>query len=246
VQGGTADTYYSVVRIGTWQDTSTPFSSSISAGSRQDNYIEATVHSISQFVPLSASELQGMRTQAKAVTLTASQSDPTHPVPGPFNGTHEVKIWFPERLIEKYPAQTRTVIEYPPMVGGTAYGYVPANDPGTHTFAISTTNTVESYGEVTLTGGVSGVIKAIGVKLDIGVRLGKKWSKTYGGSTTYSLGPNQPVSYKVRPKITWTHTDVPRLTATYGVNGYEGDTADKIVDAQKPMGILEWERTVVP
>jgi hypothetical protein len=153
-----------------------------------------------------------------------------------------VKLWAPERVLNKVENSGRITTDYPKLTCDSDWFHVKTNVSATQEVGIATTSQTEFSGEVSVTLGVSvGPFHGIGVKADTGFTLGKKWTRAVTGTAGLSWGPNQTLETWVRFRVTRTHTDMDRLLAKYGSGGYESDFSSTVIDSKKPLSVGEWE-----
>lgn len=256
VSGANYNLTVPIMRLGDWDTYFGSHSSSVDIGYRYEWVTIGGVWTgLNCFGSFSTSELEQMRRTPKELLVKGQQQDPGSTVPGPMKGNLKVKLWAPERLLDKEETSYHEIEQLPiiadtPGGGAVMWGFVKKGTKGSVTYRILTTTSQEFSGEVSLTGGSTGPenspIRAFGVKADAGVKLGAKWGKTYSGGSEWTSPHNMPSDTWVRFIVDWEKYDMPRHLAIYDSNGYQVDTFSKIVNWKKPNGIGYWDEKNVP
>jgi len=240
---GDLSTDLAVDRVGNWLSATGSFSSSIDSGTRSEVY-PPTIASIAAFQSYSGTQIASMRESGVTFNVTVDQGDPGSIIPGPFHGTIAVKVWAPERIMEKIPYDEAPVIRYLNLAGGANYQDVtPAEDT---TVIVGTTDTNETSQEYSVvTGPIAGIplpLIGIGVKFDCGFKLGfKHIVSSYGGTSTRLDHPS--VTTRVRFKTATSRHMMHRYLAKYGASGYDGDFLNDIANVAAPTIGSGWEFT---
>jgi hypothetical protein len=239
----------SIGRIGNWLQRPSPAngtgSSSVDQGNRVDLYTSSGHwNEIRCFNNLPEGQIESMRTTPLLLTVKAEGKDPLSPEwAGPFKGTLKMKLWAPERIIRKEP-RTVTDINYLPLTSGSRVFKAEANVPATQGTSIATTSGAEIAGEVSLsTGTTLPPLGGFGVKIDAGVKLGKKWTRFISGSTGITFQAKLSAPLWTRCKLIEKHSHLDRVLAVYGQTGYAGDIRDTIVDYKAVESETSWVTT---
>jgi hypothetical protein len=241
------DTVIDISRLGNWTFKGETVESAVSEGERTlvyaSNGWEPIGIQIKKDYPIS--EMDSMRKVPKTITLWAKQSDANSPIPGPFRGDMEIKVWAPVRLRSSYDYINESGWSEPDFLGPNGNSTVRVNltyvgQTGSLSFSITSTDVFKfpvglSVGG-TIGGDILSFLKAT-IKLDISKAFGEQQGYNVTGAGSLGIGPcENPVEEWGLEIRTRTHNR-DRFESVYNDAGYDSDIVNTILNSQ-PANII--------